>query len=347
MIKRALTISALLFFTYLSLASTAHAQENIIRGKARNSSGQGMPRVLIELQSGNGLQLDQTVTTNEGDFGFFGLKDSSYIVVASAPDFETAVQRVEFSVRPGPNNPGESRAVELTLMPKSASRALPAGLAFTQEVPKAARAAFDRAIALSKEGKAQESIAALKEATQVFPNYFDAHFALSRELMNASRLDEAIIELEQARKINPKDDRVYQSFAFVLMRQKKYLVAAAVLGEAARLNPSNPQILFMRGNALMEHALTLNRASSKETAAEQDRAFAMAEHDLAKAFDLSDKKLAAVHLQMARLYEKKGEPARAADELERYLKMAPDDKKADSIRSAIKTLRDAASAKKP
>ena len=66
----------------------------------------------------------------------------------------------------------------------------------------------------------------------------------------------------------------------------------------------------------------------------------MAERDLAKAFELSGKKLPAAHLQLARLYEKKGDRARAADELEQYLRMAPDDRKADAIRSAIKTLLD-------
>jgi len=64
----------------------------------------------------------------------------------------------------------------------------------------------------------------------------------------------------------------------------------------------------------------------------------MAEKSLTQAFELSGKKLAAVHLQLARLYEKKGR-AGAADELDKYLKMAPDDKKADAIRAAIKTLR--------
>lgn len=73
----------------------------------------------------------------------------------------------------------------------------------------------------------------------------------------------------------------------------------------------------------------------------------MAEKSLTQAFELSGNKLAAVHLQLARLYEKKGDRARAADELDSYLKMAPDDKKADAIRAAIKTLRSPAVERKP
>ena len=54
---------------------------------------------------------------------------------------------------------------------------------------------------------------------------------------------------------------------------------------------------------------------------------------------MSGKKLAAVHLQLARLYEKRGDRARAAAELEQYLRQSPDDKKATEIREAIKKLR--------
>jgi tetratricopeptide (TPR) repeat protein len=123
------------------------------------------------------------------------------------------------------------------------------------------------------------------------------------------------------------------------MMQKKYALASNVFGEAARLNPTDPAIVLLRGTALIDHAITINPSASKEAAAERDNAIGMAEKDLLRAFDLSGKRLAAVHLQLARLYEKKGERSRAADELEEYLKMAPEDKRADAFRAAVKALR--------
>jgi regulator of sirC expression with transglutaminase-like and TPR domain len=48
-----------------------------------------------------------------------------------------------------------------------------------------------------------------------------------------------------------------------------------------------------------------------------------------------------VHLQLARLYEKRGDRARAAGELEEYLKKSPDAKNAPAIREAIKKLKTA------
>ena len=187
----------------------------------------------------------------------------------------------------------------------------------------------------------------MKGAIKAFPDYFEAHLLLGGEYMKMGRLDDAIAEFEEARKINAKDDRVYRGFGQVLMIQKKYALASQVLGEAARLSPSDPGILLMRATALIEHAVAINPSASKEAAAERESAFGMAEKNLALAFELSGKKLAAVHLQLARIYEKKGDRARAADELEKYLKMAPDDKKADALRAAIKTLRGPAPEKKP
>ncbi len=63
---------------------------------------------------------------------------------------------------------------------------------------------------------------------------------------------------------------------------------------------------------------------------------------LAEAFELSGRKLSAVHQQLARVYERRGEPARAADELEKYLRANPGLKNAEAVRQAVKALRAAA-----
>jgi Tfp pilus assembly protein PilF len=341
-----LVFIAFLLFVFCDLSNEeVLAQSNSIRGKVSNSAGQNLPRITVDLQTGNGTPINQTVTNNEGDFAFSGLSDTSYIIVISTPDHHPVSERIEFYRAGDPNIPGETRTVEISLVPKSADStgASPSARrpAFVQNIPAPARDSFDRGMKLAKEGKSSESIAALQEATKTFSDYFDAHFALANELIKLDRLSEAIAELEHARRINSKDDRVYQSFSVVLVKQKKYAVAAAVLGEAAKLNPNDPQILVMRGSALIDHAQTIDPSKSKETAAERNNVFAMAENDLMKAYEMSGKKLASVHLQMARLYEKKGEPTRAADELESYLKLSPDAKNADAIREAIKKLRSA------
>jgi len=323
----------------LSSAAVARQQGNRIRCKVRASSGAAIPNAVITLQTGNGQPIDQTVSNNEGDFAFTGLTETGYIVVASSSGYENGSTAVEFTKSAGAEDPGELRVVEVILTRPGPERVPPAGSTFTQNIPKEARAAFERGMTLSREGKAPESIQALQEAVKIFPDYFSARLALANEFTRQQRLQEAIAELEQARKVNPKDGRVYQAFGLVLSKQKKYVLAAAVFGEASRLNPTDPNILLMRAGALIDHASLIDPSKSKDAEAERAHAFKMAERDLMKAFDLSGKKLAPIHLQMARIYEKQGKRAQAADELEQYLRLTPGEKNAEAMRDAIKKLR--------
>lgn len=315
-------------------------QGNVIRGKVRDSSGRNMSQVIVQLETGNGQQIDQTVTNNEGDFIFAGLPETSYIIVISAPDFNPVSEHVEFVRTVTLDSVGEQRTVEVTLVPKAATAPLLSNRIIAgQNIQKVARDALDRAVKLSKDNKTEEAATAMREVIKAYPGYFDAHLMLAAELMKQGHLDDSIAEFEQTRRINPKDDRVYLGFGQVLMLQKKYALASQVFAEAARLNPTDPSLLLMRAGALIEYASAIDPSASTTLASQRETGFALAEKDLQKAFELSGKKLASVHLQLARLYEKWGDRARAAAELEQYLKMVPDDKKADSIKAAIKTLR--------
>jgi tetratricopeptide (TPR) repeat protein len=313
----------------------ALAQGHSIRGKIRTPSGASVPRVTVSLESGNGALVDQTVANNEGDFFFGNLSEHSYLVTVSSPDYDPASERIEFVRSIGPGEQGETRTIELTLNGRGGVRPPRPGLNFAQNVPKAARDAYESSLKLSKEGRAAESLAALREAVKIFPDYFAARFLLAAEYVKQGKLPDAITELNEAQRINPKDDRVWHAFGGVLMQQRKFAVAARVFAEAARLSPTDPLYPLLAGTALIEHAALLDPAKTDE----RNYAFTEAEKSLARAYQLSDRKLAAVHLQLARLHEKRGDRARAADELEQYLRQTSEPKNAAAIREAIKTLR--------
>jgi len=336
---RATVLTTLAITLLACAASIARAQGHTIRGKVRNSSGVNMPQITISLESSNGGLINQTVTNNEGDFFFGGLGDTSYVITISAPDYDPISERVEFVRNIAPSDPGEMRTVEITLVEKS-FRSPRAGLTFVQNVPKAAQTSYESALKLSKQGsKKEDAIAALQEAIRIFPDYFNAHFALGSELMKAGKHGEAIAQLDEARRINPRDDRTYELFGLVLMQQKKYAVAAAVFAEASRLNALNPQYPLMRGIALIEHASSISPSASKSLAAERSNALSDAEKNLARAYELSNRRLGIVHLHLARVYEKEGDRSRAAGELEKYLKENPNAENAGAIRDGIKKLR--------
>lgn len=217
-----------------------------------------------------------------------------------------------------------------------------AGVVFTQNVPSAARGMFDRAVAMSKAGKSALALTLLGESLKVYPDYFDARLALGNELFKAGRLTEAMTEFERARRINPRDDQVYLSVGLVMMQQKRYNIAASVFADASLLNPNEPLHRLMRGIALIRHATTLNTSSQGNSAALRDTLFRSAEEALTQALDLSGRRLPEVYLYRALIYEKRGERARSADELEQYLQANTGAENAEAIRQAIRKLRDPA-----
>jgi len=335
LVRKKFSISA--FIVMLAYCGSALAQGHIIRGKLRNSAGVNIARTSVVLER-NGAMVEQTVTNNEGDFTFSGLTDTSYTVVVSAVDYNPATESVEFVRATASDQPGELRTVEITLVARGGVRPPRAGINFVQDVPAPALAAYEGGLKLARENRIAEAIAAYENAVKLFPAYFNAHLNLANEYARQGKLQEAITNLEAARVTNPKDDRVYDLFARVMMQQRKYSVAARIYAEATRLNPAETQYLLARGTALIEQVVVIDGAPS--TAAADERSFALAEAEriLMQAVKQNEK-LADVHLQLARVYEKKGERARAAEQLERYLRKAPNAKNAEQIKAAIKKLR--------
>lgn len=334
---RAIVLTAVSLVLLACFASAANAQGHTIRGKIRNSLGTNVGRVSVTLEK-NGALIDQTVSNNEGDFTFSALTDSGYTVVVSAPDYNPVSEFVDFSRATSSEQPGETRTVELTLVAKGGVRPPRAGLSFVQDVPKTARTAFETGVKAARENKIPDAVAAYENAIGIFPDYFDAHLVLASEFARQGKFQDAITHLDEARRVNPKDDRVFDLFARVMMQQRKYAVAARIYAEAALLNPADSTYLLAQGTALVEQASIIDAAQSKAAADERNFTFSEAEKVLMEALRLN-KKLADAHLQLARVYEKRGERPRAAEELEQYLKKATNVKNADAIRQAIKTLR--------
>lgn len=227
--------------------------------------------------------------------------------------------------------------VSLTAAQQSSTTAR---VGLTQNVPSAARGMYERALAMSKAGKGALALTFFEESLKAYPDYFDARLALGNELFKAGRLTEAMTEFEKARRINPRDDQVYLSVGLVMMQQKKYSIAASIFADASLLNLSEPLHRLMRGIALIRQASTINPAGAGNSAAVLYR---QAEEALTQALDLSGRRLPEVYLYRALIFEKRGERARSADELEQYLQANSGAENSEAIREAIRKLRDPAS----
>jgi tetratricopeptide (TPR) repeat protein len=308
----------------LLLAIGGYAQNptgNTIQGKVRSQGGQPVSNVIVELQSGNGMLITQTVTSNEGDYVFSGLTGASFVILVNDSRHDPLSERLEFP-RDASSRPGETLRLDLTLTAKARPVETRGAVVFRQTVPETAVKAYQAGMKLVSEGRSEAGIARLQEATTLSPDYFDAHFALGLTLFRAKRYDDAIGELERARAINPRDGRLYYTFGLVLIEKKNFDLAAKVFQACEQLDPRNAEAHLLRAMALIEIGQLID-----------------AEPELKTADQLADHKLDHVHTQLARVYERQGKYARAADELEKYLAENPKAENASAIRNAVKQLR--------
>ena len=335
--------SILLLFAVFVLTQTAaraqglgsnapqHVASNTLRGKVRSIDGVVVNNAIVELRGGGGV-ISQTVTRNDGDFIFSNLVSGEYEVAVMGAGYETTVQIARFNVNDRMAL-SEVLNIEILIKPKREPLLLAPGTNFVQDVPKPARAAYERGISRLRDGKYDQGVAALREAIARFDDYFDAHFALGKEFFRAGKDNEALESLERARQINDRQDAVYYMFGMVMLKQKKFGVAEYAFREASRLNATNTGSHFYHAECLIE--LAIRNTDLRQRAADLEAAV----QELNKAWDTSNKRLNIVYLQRARIYESRGDKEAAARELESFLKAEPDAKNAAAIREAIARLR--------
>jgi hypothetical protein len=316
----------------LLCAAAAAAQNNTIKGKVRALDGVTVNNAIVELRQRSGGVIGQTVTRNDGDFAFSSLVAGEYELAVNIAGYDPVVQMVRFTQMDRMDFT-QTLNVEVIIRARQEPTFGPPGTSFVQDVPKPARAAYDKAVAKLREGKPEEAIPLLREAINLFADYFHANFQLGIELYRANKLDDALQVLERARQINDREGAVFHWFGMVMIKQRKFGVADYAFREAIRLNATDTASHFYRGLVLIEIARQLG--SRPERAKELGEA----EGELTRAWELSQKRLTAVYRQRARISEMRGDREAAARELESFLKAEPNAKDADAVREMILKLR--------
>ena len=343
------TLQRIILSSLITIAFSAvvHAQGgNTLQGRVVTPGG-SQPNAPVKVTlTLNGKRIYETFTDLSGRFSFPGIARGTYQLTAEG-DGQTFI---ETSVYAGVSAFGRGQQlftqdIQLRPIPAKGPQARASVVSsFYQPVPKPARQAFERGLKLGADGNTAAALAQLHEAIRIFPSYFEAHLALGNHFLQAGLFDQAIAELDKAREVNPNDERLYQSFGLVLLQQKNYAMAVAIFAEASRLNSTNPVNVLMRATAQIHQASVTDPATQS---AERKALLRKAEQGLTEAYNLSGQKLTADHLTLALFYELKDEPARAADELEEYLRKAPKTNP-QAIQSEINRLRSkAGAARKP
>ncbi|HWN98456.1 MAG TPA: carboxypeptidase regulatory-like domain-containing protein [Blastocatellia bacterium] len=309
----------------------------MIRGKVRASNGMTLNNAIVELRQAAGAVIGQSVTRNDGDFSFSGLRPGEYELLITLTGYEPATQLVQLKDSMMSNSAtaiSQVMSLEITIRARPDLSPGPPGTDFAQDVPRAARAAYAKGISKTREGKSEEAVALMREAIAEYNDYFDAYLALGFEFYRLGKDAEALEALERARQINDRGPAVYYTFGMVMARQQKFRAAEYAFGKAAELNANNVSAHFNHAVALIEVALRSSDPSQVKTL------LTNADRELDSAWELSGKQLNAVFLQRARVHEERGNNQAAARELENYLKAEPGAKNAAALKETIARLRE-------
>ena len=284
---------------------TGLAQSNTLRGKVRSTGGLTIKKRYRRTKAAGGGMLGQTVTRNDGDFAFSNLPSAS-TSRSNGCRLRADGQMARFNT-PHRMNFAEVVNIEVIIRPRVAAILAAPGTNFTQDVPKPARALYEKGIGRLREGKSDEGIAILREAISAFNDYFIAHFELGLELFRQGKNNEALEEFERARQINQREDAVYFMFGMVMLKEQKFTIAQRAFREASSLNPNRPRRVSI-GPGTDRARLEI------EDPAQRNADLSDAEKELNRAWSLSNGRLSSVSAARAHL-RRSGDREAAAREL--------------------------------
>jgi predicted Zn-dependent protease len=310
-------VCLLLLFVFGCFVSTS-AQAN---RATQRSGGEGSIRGIVHLPDGSPvkepvkvtlkiLRGDQstTYTDRDGRFQFQHVSAGEYSVEVEADRsrdrFEITSEKITVRIDT-PN------FITVTLKekadPQAVKREKTVSVAMLdQKVPPAAKHEFENAAQLARQGKSDESIAALQRAVGIYPDYLMALNDLGAQLLEAGRLDEALTALKRATQIDPNSFNPQLNLGIVLIRKKMFVEAQAALDHALSTEPSSPAAHLYAGMAA---------SGANDTA--------RAEREFKTTHDLGGSSFAIALLYLARLDLKLGHKQEAVEALQLYLREDP------------------------
>ena len=332
---RSLPILLLLFLPVAVLAqgsgrdSTGTGGKHIIQGKIFYPSGRRADgTIVIKLQSYVAGEIS-TLADSSGSFTFTSLSPGNYTVVVNAgDDYEIAREGVTIDTdvnmsSTSINTAARRYTVMVTLQPKPANHTKASVVsAALAEVPESARALYEKALELSKAGDSSRAIDNLRAAVSLYPKFPLALNELGVQYLKLGQALKAVEPLRTAVKLSADAFTPKLNLGIALLESQQYAEAETQLREALKQNDA-------AATAHMYLGITLTRL----------RGYKEAEKELLRAIELGGNQLGLAHRYLGGIYWGKSEYARAADELETYLRLTPNAQDADRVRRTITELR--------
>jgi len=312
----------------LFIALLACAAQSFAQGGGTNSPGRGaahtirgkifMPsgnppdqRLRVVLEVNTGSIVGDAFSDSMGNFEFRSLSNGTYRIVTPSDGrvYETSQETVEIS-----SNFSRTFTVQIYLKEKGEGVTVKTkekivSVADLQQPPKEAKKNYDNGLKRARENKPDEAVALFQAAVKIFPEYLAAINRLGEQLAVLKKPEDAQAAFEKAIAINPKFALPHINLGILFVEQARYNEAIVALENGARADDSYPVSHLKLGEALMS---------------KQPPDYDRAEKELTRALELGKREFVYVRLELFNLNLRQQRLDKAAEQLEAYLKEAPD-----------------------
>ena len=261
-------------------------------------------------------------TTETGNFAFRGLPTGSYTIsIEKEAEFKPYSQSVD--VRQFVGSPPQVYTLNIRLEFKDRTEIKPRVVsAEFVNVPEKALAYYNNAAELAKKNDHQGAIEQLKLAIVEYPSFTTAFNELGVQYLRLNQLENADEAFQKALKIEPDSFAALINRGIANVMMKRYGEAVPILRKAVKKNDQSAVGHYFLGQALANLGL-----------------FDEAEKELLASLELGKEQMKEAHRILAIIYTDRGEKKQAADQLEAYLKLAPDTPDAEKLKEMIQKLK--------
>ncbi|HEV7683853.1 MAG TPA: tetratricopeptide repeat protein [Pyrinomonadaceae bacterium] len=276
------------------------------------------PGVIVRLDGNVGTR--RASTDGSGEFAFNSLPAADYaLTVDGGPDYEVTRQQVVIygnTGNVGMGNSGDTTKIDVQLKAKAVSDAI-----LFVGVPQAAVDSYKKAMESARAGNRKKAVDELNSAVTAYPNFSLALRELGAQYLQLKEMEKLAETMEALLKLTPDDPKAHLNLGIALWNQKKYPEAETHLRESLRL---------ANADSIAHYYLGLTLLSEKK--------YGDAEKEIEFAVNNGAENIAQAHRYLGGLYMSSKNP-KAADELEKYLKLDPKAADVDKIKAIIKDLR--------
>ena len=336
-----LQIAVIAFATLLSISSTQAQSgggvdligtngKHSITGRIYFPSGRSADaRLKVRLESPNTGGLSVLADAN-GHFSFRGLSPGRYdIVVEGGDDYETARDYVYIDTEPRTRRtspPSMPRAYSVMFhlqlrQPVTGGKPGVINAALANVSPRA-RELYLKALEAARVGESLKAVELLKAALSHHPDFAIALNELGVQYLKLGQPGEAVKALQRTLRLVPDNFTARLNYGIALLNKREFAAAETQLRQALDKNSAAPTAHMYLGIAL------INLLKYDE-----------AEKALRRAIESGGTSLSQAHYYLGGIYWHKQDYKRAAEELETYLRLAPNAPDAERIRATIKDLR--------